>query len=100
MGIKNFLNEKITTKDVLEEAMKNADITKIKKIVQNYKFLSLREPLKAAGFRVDFQFSPVAHYQVGKGGSKGGFVPTIAIMNKKYADKALFTVGEIAVELM
>jgi hypothetical protein len=95
MGIKNFLKENIDSAETLAEAaMKSADIGKIKNIIQNYKFLSLRDPLKSAGFKVDFVFSPVAHYQVSKGPSK------VAIMNKKYADKALFTVGDTAVELM
>jgi hypothetical protein len=99
MKIKEFLNEVSKSEHMVAEAqLSKSDLDKIKQIVKDYKFLSLRDPLKAAGFAADFTFSPVAHYQVGKG--KKGFMPKIAIMNKKYADKAIFTSGEVAVELM
>ena len=99
MKFKEFLNEVEKKEYMIAEAqLSKSDLDKIKQIVKDYKFLSVRDPLKAAGFSVDFSFSPVAFYQVGKG--KKGFMPKLAIMNKKYADKAIFTIGEIAVELM
>lgn len=58
-------------------------------------FLSLREPLKKAGFMVDFSFDPQAHYVVKKKGGK-----SFIIINKKYVDKPDFVHGDIAMGLM
>lgn len=77
-------------KDLLKEAMSSQDKEKIKQIIKTNKFLSLRDPLKKAGFKVDFQFSPVAHYNVKKGSS------TVLIVNKKYADDYEFEYNGIA----
>ena len=70
MKLKSFLVEGMSSKD--KEAIKTA--------MKQNKFLSLREPLKKAGFKVDFATSPIAYYTVQKGGE------TYVITNKKNAE--------------
>ena len=79
----------------LKEIIAFADITTLQGILTNAKsFMDLRDPLKKAGFKVDFSTSPIPYYTAQKSGKK------LAIMNKKYADKAILTVKDIAVEEM
>jgi len=60
---------------------------KIKTIMQSHSFMSLREPLKKAGFKVDYANEPVPHFTINDKG---------IIVNKKYADESDFEVGDIA----
>lgn len=67
-------------RDYLIEGMSPKDKEAIKTAMKQNKFLSLREPLKKAGFKVDFATSPIAHYTVKRGSD------TYVITNKKYAE--------------
>lgn len=70
------------------------ELETIRKIMGEVTFFSLRDPLKKAGFKnVGYANSPVPFYTLKTKSGKG-----YALMNKKYSDKAIFTVGEIAVE--
>ena len=58
--------------------------------------MNLRRPLEAEGFKVDFSLSPIPHMTVEKRRGSGKFV----LLNKKYADKPDFVVGDIAGGMM
>ncbi len=55
--------------------------------------MDLRKPLETIFKKkdIDFVFSPVAHFRIKDGGK------TLIIVNKKYADEAEATVGELAI---
>jgi hypothetical protein len=62
----------------------------VKNVLKNNSFMSLRDPLTKLGYKVDFSFIGAPHYTISKKGIK------YIVVNKKYADKPDFTVGDIA----
>ena len=97
------MNQKIASElvDMAESLMAaDSDLETIAEIVKKHKSLmGIGKPLKEAGFKnVKFYTNdpplPPAYYEVKVGGKK------IVIINKRYADGAEKTVGDIAIGYM
>ena len=76
--------------------MKDKDLIEVQKVVQEHRFLALRKPLEALGYKVDFDFSPVPMYTL----KKRGMRRDIVIVNKKYVTNPTITVGDTAIGKM
>ena len=80
--------------EVLDDIQESDNISKVVDIIKKEgNMMSLRTPLEGVFKKkdIDFVMSPVAHFRIKDNGK------TLIIVNKKYADKAEATEGELAV---